>query len=143
MSDATVSLSILAAVVVLFVWNRFPVELVAVGAALALFFSGVLTLDESLAGFGDPAVILIAALFVVSEGLDATGVTTWLGRMLVEKSGGSSRRLLVFTMLLSGRPHRADRAERNRSRAASHGRDGRRAAQLSDIAAAHAACLRG
>ena len=98
MSDATVSLSILAAVVVLFVWNRFPVELVAVGAALALFFSGVLTLDESLAGFGDPAVILIAALFVVSEGLDATGVTTWLGRMLVEKSGGSSRRLLVFTM---------------------------------------------
>ena len=101
MSDATVSLSILAAVVVLFVWNRFPVELVAVGAALALFFSGVLTLDESLAGFGDPAVILIAALFVVSEGLDATGVTTWLGRTLAEKSGGSSRRLLVFTMLLS------------------------------------------
>ena len=101
MSDATVSLSILAAVVVLFVWNRLPVELVAVGAALALFFSGVLTLDESLAGFGDPAVILIAALFVVSEALDATGVTTWLGRTLVEKSGGSSRRLLSFTMLLS------------------------------------------
>jgi di/tricarboxylate transporter len=101
MSDATVSLLILAAVVVLFVWNRFSVELVAVGAALALFFSGVLTLDESLAGFGDPAVILIAALFVVSEGLDATGVTTWLGRTLAEKSGGSARRLLVFTMLLS------------------------------------------
>ena len=101
MSDATVSLSILAAVVVLFVWNRFPVELVAVGAALALFFSGVLTLNESLAGFGDPAVILIAALFVVSESLDATGVTSWLGRTLAEKSGGSARRLLVFTMLLS------------------------------------------
>ena len=101
MSDATISLSILAAVVVLFVWNRFPVELVAVGAALALFFSGVLTLNESLAGFGDPAVILIAALFVVSESLDATGVTSWLGRTLAEKSGGSARRLLVFTMLLS------------------------------------------
>jgi di/tricarboxylate transporter len=101
MSDATISLSILAAVVVLFVWNRFPVEIVAVGAALALYFTGVLTLNESLAGVGDPAVILIAALFVVSEGLDATGVTTWLGRTLVEKSGGSARRLLVFTMLLS------------------------------------------
>jgi di/tricarboxylate transporter len=101
MSDATISLSILAAVVVLFAWNRFPVELVAVGAALALYSTGVLTLDESLAGFGDPAVILIAALFVVSEALDATGVTTWLGRTLVEKSGGSARRLLVFTMLLS------------------------------------------
>jgi len=101
MSDATISLLILAAVVVLFVWNRFPVELVAVGAALALYFTGVLTLNESLTGFGDPAVILIAALFVVSEALDATGVTTWLGRTLAEKSGGSARRLLVFTMLLS------------------------------------------
>ena len=101
MSDATISLLILAAVVVLFVWNRFPVELVAVGAGLALYFTGVLTLNESLAGFGDPAVILIGALFVVSEALDATGVTTWLGRTLAEKSGGSARRLLVFTMLLS------------------------------------------
>jgi di/tricarboxylate transporter len=100
-SDATISLSILAAVVLLFVWNRFPVELVALGAALALFFSGVLTLNESLAGFGDPAVLLIGALFVVSEGLDATGVTTWLGRTLSERSGGSARRLLVLTMLLS------------------------------------------
>ena len=36
MSDAAVSLLILGAVVVLFVWNRFPVELVAVGAALAV-----------------------------------------------------------------------------------------------------------
>jgi di/tricarboxylate transporter len=66
MSDATISLSILAAVVVLFVWNRFPVELVAVAAALVLYFTGVLTVNESLAGFGDPAVILIAALFVVT-----------------------------------------------------------------------------
>lgn len=101
MSDATASLLILAVVVVLFVWNRFPVELVAVGAALMLYFTGVLTLNESLAGFGDPAVLMIGALFVVSEGLDGTGVTTWIGRVLAEKSGGSSRRLLVLTMLLS------------------------------------------
>ncbi|HEY7316713.1 MAG TPA: hypothetical protein VIE89_03995 [Candidatus Binatia bacterium] len=66
MSDATISLSILAAVVVLFVWNRFAVELVAVAAALVLYFTGVLTVNESLAGFGDPAVMLIGALFVVT-----------------------------------------------------------------------------
>ena len=47
MSDATISLLILTAVVVLFVWNRFPVELIAVGAALALYFTEVLTLNES------------------------------------------------------------------------------------------------
>ena len=101
MSDATISLLVLAAVVVLFVWNRFPVEVVAIGTALSLYFTGVLDLSQALAGFGDPAVILIAALFVVSEGLDATGVTAWVGQELVSRAGDSTRRLLLLTMLLS------------------------------------------
>jgi len=101
MSEATISLLILAAVVALFLWNRLPVEFVAIGAALALYFTGVLTLVQSLAGFGDPAVILIAALFVVSEGLDATGVTAWVGQTLANKTGDSTRLLLILTMLLA------------------------------------------
>ncbi len=101
MSDSTITLLTLGVVVVLFVWNRLPVELVAVGAALALYGFGVLTMQQSLAGFGDPAVILIGALFVVSEGLDATGVTTWVGQSLVQRAGGGTARLLLFLMLLS------------------------------------------
>jgi di/tricarboxylate transporter len=100
-SDSSITLLTLGVVVVLFVWNRLPVELVAVGAALALYGLGVLTLQQSLAGFGDPAVILIGALFVVSEGLDATGVTTWVGQSLVQRAGEGATRLLLFVMLLS------------------------------------------
>ena len=66
-SDAAISLLVLAGTVGLFLSNRLPVEWVAVCSALALHFTGVLTLGEALDGFGDPAVILIAALFVVSE----------------------------------------------------------------------------
>jgi di/tricarboxylate transporter len=91
---------IVAGVVVLFVSNRVPVVLVAIGTALALYGTGVLTLGESLAGFGDPAVIFIASLFVVSAGLDATGVTAWAGQILVARAGQSRVRLLVFTMIL-------------------------------------------
>ena len=100
MTDAAITLLVLAAVVVLFVSNRFPVELVAIGAALTLYGTGVLTLPQALAGFADPAVLLIAALFVVSEGLDASGVTTWVGQSLVSR-GGTERRLLLLTMLLA------------------------------------------
>ena len=71
----------------LFVWDRLPVELVAVGVALALWATGVLDLDQALAGFGDPTVIFIASLFVVSEALDATGVTAWAGQQLVASAG--------------------------------------------------------
>lgn len=64
-SDIAIVYSVLAAVVVLFVWNRLPVEIVAIGAALTLAATGILTVDESLAGIGDQAVIFIATLFVV------------------------------------------------------------------------------
>lgn len=95
-----ISFTVLGVVVVLYVWNRIPVELVAIGAALTLYGTGVLDLTQSLAGFGDPTVIFIATLFVVSEGLDAGGVTAWAGRSLVRRAGGSSRRLLVLVMLV-------------------------------------------
>jgi di/tricarboxylate transporter len=91
---------ILGAVVVLFVWNRLPVEMVAIGAALSLYATDVLTINQSLAGFGDPAVILIASLFVVSEALDATGVTTWAGQLIIGRAGASRARLIVVIMLL-------------------------------------------
>ena len=91
-NGAIVSLVVLGLVVVLFVTNRLPVEVVAIGSALVLRAAGVIDLDQAVAGFGDPTVILIAALFVVSEGLDATGVTTWVGRQLGARAGGSPRR---------------------------------------------------
>jgi di/tricarboxylate transporter len=91
-NGAIVSLVVLGLVVVLFVTNRLPVEVVAIGSALVLWAAGVIDLDQAVAGFGDPTVILIAALFVVSEGLDATGVTTWVGWQLGARAGGSPRR---------------------------------------------------
>ncbi len=101
MSEAALTLLTLAGVVVLFVSNRVPVEIVAVGSALVLYALGIISLTEALAGFADPAVLLIGALFVVSEGLDATGVTTWVGQAVVSRAGTGVRRLLLFTMLLS------------------------------------------
>src|SRR5215468_10297365 len=100
MIEIAIVFAILVAVVVLFVWNRVPVEVVAIGAALALYATGILRIDQALAGFGDPVVIFIATLFIVSEGLDASGVTAWLGQQLIERVGDSRTRLIVLTMLL-------------------------------------------
>jgi Na+/H+ antiporter NhaD/arsenite permease-like protein len=100
MSDSAISFAVLAGVVILFVSGRVPVGIVAVGSALALWATGVLTLDQAIAGFGDPTVIFIATLFVVSEGLDATGVTAWAGQQLIDRAGGGRERLVILTMLL-------------------------------------------
>lgn len=100
MNGIVVTSTVLAVVVVLFFSGRVPVGAVALLAGLALYFTGVLGIDQVLAGFGDPTVLFIASLFVVSEALDATGVTAWLGQRLVAGAGGRRSRVLVLTMLL-------------------------------------------
>ena len=100
MSDSTITFLILAVVVVVFVWDRLPVGVVAFGVALSLWETGVLDLDQALGGFGDPTVIFIASLFVVSEGLDSTGVTAWAGQELIARAGDSRARVIVLMMLL-------------------------------------------
>ena len=99
MSPMAISFLVLGLVVVLFVWNRLPVEIVALGAALALYATGVLSLPQALAGFGDATVVFIATLFVVSAGLEVGGVTAWAGRHLSLRAGDSPTRLLVLVML--------------------------------------------
>ena len=100
MDPIVVTFVVLAVAVVVFVWNRVPVAVVAIGVALSLYATGVLTADQALAGFGDPVIVFIAALFVVSEGLDATGVTTWAGQQLVQRAGTNPRTIVLLVMLL-------------------------------------------
>ena len=100
MDPVVATLAILGLAVVAFVSNRVPIGVVAIGVALALFFTGVLTLDQALAGFGDPTVLFIAGLFVVSESLDATGVTAWAGQQVIGRAGTGRTRLIVVVGLL-------------------------------------------
>jgi di/tricarboxylate transporter len=102
MTDIQIVFAIIAAIIVLFIWDRLPVIAVCVAAALSLWATGVLTIGQSLAGFGDPATVFVAALFVVSAGLEVTGVTAWAGQALIARAGESRVRLLVLMVLLVG-----------------------------------------
>ncbi|MDM7854153.1 SLC13 family permease [Cellulomonas alba] len=101
MSDATLSLVVLAGTVALFVWNRLPVGLVAVLSALAVYATGLVDAPTAVGGFGDPVVVFIAALFVIAAGLERSGVTAWAGRTLVQHAGTTWGRLLVAIMALT------------------------------------------
>lgn len=98
MDPAVTCLLVLVAAVALFLWNRLPVGVVAVGTSLSLYLTGLLDAGESLAGFGDPVVIFVAALFVVSEALDATGITAWAGDRLTALTD-AGRQVLVAAVM--------------------------------------------
>lgn len=101
MGDIAVMMVILTITVVIFVWNKLPVEIVAVGVSLALLATGIIGIDDAFSGFGSQTVILIAALFVVAEAIDAAGITTWMGGLLVRFAGSSRPRLLALIMLFT------------------------------------------
>lgn len=92
-------LGLLAACMAAFIANRPRMDVVALSALVALVLAGTLTLEEALAGFSEPSVILIAAFFVLGEGLVRTGVAYRVGDWLVAKAGNSEVRLLVLLML--------------------------------------------
>jgi len=91
-------LALLVAAIAMFAINKPRMDVVALIMLIALPFTGVIKMGEALAGFSDSNIVLIAALFVVGEGLVRTGVAQRLGDWLIAKAGGSSTLLLVLLM---------------------------------------------
>ncbi len=100
-ADALTVFIILAVTVALFVSDRIRLDLVALMSAAALTLSGILTPTQALAGFGDPLVVMIASLFVVSGAMFRTGVAERLGRWLGRVAGDGEGRIVLLVMLIT------------------------------------------
>lgn len=95
-------LTILAITIVLFVWGKYSPDIVALLSMISLFVFGILDSKETLSGFSNPTVIMIAALFIIGEGLSQTGWTAQAGQKFVQWAGNSFPKLLVILTLGSG-----------------------------------------
>src|SRR4029079_15040741 len=100
--DLVLILLMLAAAIVMFVIGRPRMDAGALLVMVSLPLTGIISVNEALAGFADPSIILIAALFVIGEGLVRTGVARRLGDWLDVKAGGSESRLLILLMAAVG-----------------------------------------
>ncbi|MEL2359619.1 SLC13 family permease [Klebsiella pneumoniae] len=92
-------LSLLSIAVVLFATGKVRMDAIALMVIVAFVLSGTLTLNEAFSGFSDPNVILIAALFIIGDGLVRTGVATKMGAWLVSVAGNSETKMLIYLML--------------------------------------------
>ncbi|MBW7983622.1 SLC13 family permease [Enterobacillus tribolii] len=92
-------LTLLLIAIVLFATNKLRMDVVALLIIVAFVLSGTLNLQEATAGFSDPNVILIAALFVIGDGLVRTGVAYQVGDWLVRVAGDSETKMLSLLMV--------------------------------------------
>jgi di/tricarboxylate transporter len=95
------TLIILVAALILFVWDVLPSDLVALLVVVALGVTGILTPQEAFSGFSRSAVITIMAIFILAAALQRTGVTEQVGNILL-KFGGESETRLVILVMISG-----------------------------------------
>ncbi len=99
-SSLAIVLLLLVAAIVMFAVNKPRMDVVAILMMTLLPFTDVLTMDEALTGFSDPNIVLIAALFVIGDGLVRTGFAQKLGDWLAAKAGSSETRLIVLLMIV-------------------------------------------
>ena len=94
--------SILALALVLFFTGWIRMDVVALLVLGGLAVSGLVTPAQALAGFSNPAVITVWAMFILSAALYQTGVARILGRHVIRLAGNSETGLVVTIMLTSG-----------------------------------------
>ena len=101
-ADLLIVLLLLGAAILMFAVNRPRVDAVALIAMVALPFTGVITVNEAIAGFANPNIVLIGAMFVIGEALARTGVARRIGDWLVTRGGDQPWRQLSILMLTVG-----------------------------------------
>ena len=97
--------AVLAATMGLFLWGRFRHDVVALAALMACVIVGLVPTADAFAGFGHPAVITVACVLVLSQGLQNTGAVDWLARSILPRKAGrltSMVALMGLGMALSG-----------------------------------------
>ena len=92
-------LVILGATVALFLWGRWRHDMVAMGALLACVLGGLVAPAEAFAGFGHPAVVTVACVLVLSQGLQASGAVDALTRRVLPAGAGPTLSILALTAL--------------------------------------------
>ncbi|MBU1836806.1 MAG: anion permease, partial [Alphaproteobacteria bacterium] len=82
-----VALGLLVLLLVTFIWEKYPPEVTAAGAAALFIVLGLVPVDQVLGVFSNSAPITIAAMFVLSGALVRTGLLEELSNRIITLAG--------------------------------------------------------
>lgn len=98
--EIAITTAILVATLFLLISEKTPMDLTAIGIMAALILTGILTPTQAVAGFANPAVITVGAMFLISRAMIRTGVVGFIGDKVVTLSQGRSRLALITILLI-------------------------------------------
>jgi di/tricarboxylate transporter len=80
-------LGLIGVALLLFASEIVRPDLVAIGVALTLLLTGIVTIEEGFSGFSNPAVITVVCMFILSSGLVRSGVADFLAGFITRMGG--------------------------------------------------------
>ena len=95
-------LTILVVSLVLFVSEKLRMDVVALLVMAGLVLTELVTPPEAVAGFSNPAVITVWAMFILSSGLTRTGIADVIGSTVLRLAGRRESRMIIVIMLTAG-----------------------------------------
>ncbi len=98
--EITIVTILLVATLYLLISERIPIDLTAIGIMVALMVSGILTPVQAVAGFANPAVITVGAMFLVSQAMIRTGVVGFIGQKVMDLTQGRAWLALLVVLLI-------------------------------------------
>ena len=69
-----------------FIWSKFRYDALAAGALVILIILGVIPANQAFDGFAHPAVITVALVLIISQGLKNSGITGLVGKVIGGRS---------------------------------------------------------
>lgn len=70
----------------LFIWGKIRYDALAIGALFVLVVLEIIPANEAFAGFAHPAVVTVALVLVISQGLKNSGLTGLVGKVIGTKT---------------------------------------------------------
>ncbi len=100
--EAAIVIGLLIIAVIFFATEKVSVDLVTLGLLCVLVLSGILTVSQAFAGFGNEVIIMLGSIFVIGAALRETGVLDQLGHVLARATGGHPGRVVAGMMTTVG-----------------------------------------
>jgi di/tricarboxylate transporter len=100
-AQQAIAFGILGATLVMFVWARWRYDVVAVLALLAVVFTGLVPPKDAFAGFAHPAVITVAAVLIISRGLQNAGLVDVVVKAIAPLRGRESLQLAAQCLVIA------------------------------------------
>ncbi|MDO4982718.1 MAG: SLC13 family permease [Eubacteriales bacterium] len=101
MEQSTVALIIAAIMALLFVTEKIPLAVTAMLAALAMYFTGILSFTEAMTGFTSSAVILLIGMMIMGIAFEQVGLADRLSALVMKLSGTNEKKFAVIIIIIT------------------------------------------